>query len=291
MVDSLSRWLQLREPADIAARSATLTRAVADRLPASGPVSLLDLGTGRGSNIRYLMPYMRHPQRWLAVDRSETLLSDLAAEMRSWGSARGYAVEVAGAVFRIRAADLECDIETRQIDLDSLEAADIFSGRHLVTASALLDLVSSAWLDSLARHCRAAGASALFTITYNGHSSCDPVEPEDDLVRELLNQHQHRNKGLGGAAAGPDAEHCAQRSFASAGYEVRREPSDWVLGPASAAMQRMLIDGWATAAAEQQPDLSPTIADWHRRRLSHLDAGCSRIIVSHGDLAAWLPRR
>jgi hypothetical protein len=37
--------------------------------------------------------------------------------------------------------------------------------------------VSAEWLRALATRCRAAGASALFTITYNGRSSCDRWSP------------------------------------------------------------------------------------------------------------------
>jgi hypothetical protein len=56
-------------------------------------------------------------------------------------------------------------------------------------------------------------------------------------------------------------------------------------------MQRLLIDGWARAATEIDPRHARTIADWHVRRLTHVDAGRSRIVVGHDDLAAWPPRR
>ena len=176
------------------------------------------------------------------------------------------------------------------MNLGTLDNREIFAGRHLVTASALLDLVSAEWLRALADRCRASGAAALFTITYNGRSSCAPAEPEDDLVRDLMNRHQKTDKGLGGPALGPDAVSCAEQQFAEAGYLVRREPSDWTLGPEVSALQRMLIDGWAQAATEMAPDHSATIARWRERRLAHVDAGRSRIVVGHDDLAAWLPR-
>jgi len=289
MDESLSRWLGLREAADAAARSARLTRAIADAMPAEGPVNVLDLATGGGSNIRYLIERLPGRQRWLAVDRSATLLADLRERMSSWGASRGYVVGTDAGRCTIRGANLECDIETRQMDLGSWNDCGIFEGRHLVTASALLDLVSPEWLRALAAHCRTAGASALFTITYNGQSSCVPVEPEDDLVLEAFNRHQKTDKGLGGPAAGPDAARCAERCFAEAGYRVEREPSDWTLESALDAMQRMLIDGWAQAATEMAPDQASTIASWHARRLAHLEAGRSRLVVGHDDLAACLP--
>jgi hypothetical protein len=116
------------------------------------------------------------------------------------------------------------------------------------------------------------------------------VEPEDDMVRDLMNRHQKTDKGLGGPAAGPDATTRAEQCFVEAGYQVRHEPSDWTLAPAEADVQKLLIDGWMQAATEMAPDRASTIARWRVRRLAHLDAGRSRVIVGHDDLAAWLPR-
>ena len=288
MDDSLSHWLRLREPIDASARSATLTRAIAAMMPVGEPLRLLDLATGAGSNIRYLADRLPGPQRWLAVDASATLLADLLERMASWGAARGCQVQVGADGCVVRGTQLDCVIETRQVDLGALDDHGIFAGRHLVTASALLDLVSESWLRTLAAHCRAEGTAALFAITYNGRSSCDPIEPEDDMVRDLLNRHQARDKGLGGPAAGPDAVTHAERCFAEAGYHVAREASDWRLGPAEADVQRLLVDGWAQAATEMAPDRAAAIADWQARRLAHLDAGRARVVVGHGDLAAWL---
>jgi len=172
------------------------------------------------------------------------------------------------------------------MDLDRLDAG-LFEGRNLVTASALLDLVSESWLRLLATRCREAGATALFTLTYDGRSSCDPVEPEDDMVRELMNMHQKTDKGLGGRAEGPDAWSVAERVFTEAGYRVECAPSNWSIGPPERAFQRMLIEGWARAAVEIAPERADTIADWLRRRLEHLEAGQSRIVVNHVDMVAW----
>lgn len=290
MDESLSRWLGLREPADAAARSEVLTRAIAGSIRDVEPVHVLDLATGTGSNIRYLADRLPGRQRWLAVDRSAALLAELRERMSSWGAARGYDVWTNGGTCIIRGARLECHVETRQMNLNALDDHEIFAGRHVVTASALLDLVSTQWLRALASHCRAGGASALFTITYNGRSSCAPVEPQDDIVREWFNRHQETDKGLGGPAAGPHAVEYVEQYLAEAGYRVQREPSDWVLEPVHSELQKMLIEGWAEAAMDMAPDDGSAIARWRARRLAHVATGRSRVVVGHDDLAAWLPR-
>jgi hypothetical protein len=305
MDKSLSVWLQLREPADAVARSGSLTRMIADALAGraesaslgrrSGeggrsriePVRILDLATGTGANLRYLAPHLPHRQRWLVADRDPALLALLPGLTASWAAGREYDARTDAAGCLVRGERLECHVETKQMDLGSLTGTDIFEGRHLVTASALLDLVSERWLGDLADRCRAAGAAVLLTLTYTGRSTCSPPEPEDDVVRDLLNRHQRSDKGLGGVAAGPDAASAAVRCFTEAGYHVQTEPSDWSLGPADHELQRLLIEGWTDVATQMGFD-SSTVARWRDRRLAHLDAGRSRIVVGHVDIAAVL---
>ena len=288
MDETLSDWLRLREPADGIARSEALTRATVDALPAGETLCVLDLATGRGSNIRFLAERLPGPQRWLAVDQSPTLLAGLREQMSSWGALRGHTVRTEADGCRIRGVDLECEVEARQMSLGTLDRHEVFAGRHLVTASAFLVLVSAQWLQALAAHCLKERAAALFTISYNGRFSCAPAEAEDGMVRDLMTRHQKTDKGLGGPAAGPDAAACAERCFAEAGYEVQRAPSDWALGEADLDIQRVLVDGWAEAATAMAPERASTIAGWRARRLAHIDGGRSRVNVGHDDLAAWL---
>ena len=267
--DEFAVWLALRDPADAAARSAAVTQAVLDRIEGIEPLRVLDLGAGTGASVRYLGPRIPVNQQWLLVDRNVALLEKVAAVTP--------------------ALPARCEVETRRLDLETLDAA-ILSNRHLVTASALLDLVSEAWLMELAAKIQALGAAVLFALTYDGRSRCSPAEPEDDVVRELFNRHQKAQRGIGGSAAGPDAVDCAERAFAAAGYRVQRATSDWVLPPASRELQQRLIEGWAAPAMEMEPGLEPAIRDWRRRRLGHVRDGLSQIIVGHEDFAAW-PRR
>jgi hypothetical protein len=265
--DSLSEWLALREPADIAARSPALTQAIVAALPHDRPLRILDLGGGTGANLRYLSSRLPVPQHWLVVDRDPDLLA-----------------EVSGL-----SARANCHIDTLCRNLGSLDDPALFSGRQLVTASALLDLVSDRWLRTLAGRCRSSGAAALFTLNYNGRSRCTPVEAEDDAIRDLMNRHQMTNDKGFGRAAGPEAVGYAERSFTASGYQVRRENSDWILTPEQGDLQRHLIEGWAQAAEEIAPEQATVIRGWLARRLAHVEAGRSHVIVGHDDLAAWLP--
>jgi hypothetical protein len=175
----------------------------------------------------------------------------------------------------------------RRVDLRTLDDPALVDGRNLVTASALMDLVSEAWVRRLAGQCRDASAVVLFALTYDGRITCTPEEPEDGLVRRLVNDHQRTDKGFG-PALGPAATAAVARSFQERGYEIRREHSDWVLSPNAVELQKQLVDGWARAAIEIAPSEEATIAGWLKRRLIHVNRSASHLNVGHEDIACWL---
>jgi hypothetical protein len=255
-------WLELREPADSAARSTAATQNVLAALPPGRPARVLDLAAGTGANFRYLSSYLPAGQQWLLVDRDESLLAR-APENAS--------------VTRLRA------------DLRVLQPG-LFDDRNLVTASALLDLVSSDWLTVLVDRCRDADAQVLFALTYDGRWRCWPADPLDDVVRALVNDHQTTDKGFG-PALGPAASGTADRVLSSAGYTVLRAASDWMLAPDHDQLQRSLIAGWAEAASVIAPGQRDTIAAWRASRLAHVEAGDSRVLVGHQDLAGVIRTR
>jgi hypothetical protein len=178
------------------------------------------------------------------------------------------------------------EVDTLRADLMDLDALP-FDACALVTASALLDLVSDAWLRAFAHRCAGAGVDVLCALSYDGRMTGEPRQPLDDRVRDLVNAHQRTDKGFG-AALGPDAVTMARAAFAA--WELAVAPSDWHLDAGAAALQRQLVDGWAGAARAMAP---PTEADdidrWRVRRRAHIDAGDSRLVVGHLDVAAWLP--
>jgi SAM-dependent methyltransferase len=278
-------WLALREPADHAARSNRVTAFVTEELgrplsdasvdgrsPGQSAIRVLDLGSGTGSNFRYLSRRLPEAQQWLLVDNDPALLARARPQT--------------DVVPRPNIAPGTDVVSTRCADLSVLDES-LFAGRALVTGSALLDLVSDAWMHALAVHCRAAGAAVLFALTYDGRTEWSPGDGGDQRIRELVNQHQRGDKGFG-AALGPAATDAAARHLADQGYRVVRDRSDWVLDRGHAALQKELLEGSAHAAVEMAPGESAAIHAWLTRRLEHLAAGRSRTIVGHEDLAAVL---
>ncbi len=224
-------------------------------------MQIVDLATGTGANLRYLAPRLGGAQSWLLVDRDPALLAELAVRIAAFdGRVRLLALDLAAA-------------------LDQLPLVE----RELVTASALLDLVSASWLQRLAERCADAGAAVLFALTYDGRIEWSPGEPEDARVCELVNRHQRGDKGFG-PALGPSAAAATEACFARLGYDVRQARSDWNLGRDAGALQAALVRAWVSVAAELAPDRACALLGWARRRLAHIAAGASTLRVGHIDL-------
>lgn len=293
MGDFSADWLTLREPADRRARASNgLVQSLVERFGIAGASSLsaLDLGTGTGANVRVVASHLRHPQHWRLVDRDGDLLRQLPKHIAAWALDRGAVVGGGASCFTARGETLDCAFEVCEADLrklaDDTIFGPIFEGRALVTASALLDLVSESWLEVLVRRCLTGGAAVLFALTYDGRMTCTPEDADDAWICALVNRHQRLNKGLG-PALGPEAAPTAVRLLQAVGYHVEVAASDWVLGPSDTGLQRALLEGWAEAAAELARAERSRANGWLARRLGHLDAGASLVIVGHQDVAGW----
>jgi hypothetical protein len=284
-------WLSLREPFDAAARAAPLVAELRRHVPrgtSAAPFEIVDLGAGAGSNLRYLAPLLGGEQRWRLVDRDRALLHAAIGTTRAWAVSRSAVVSPAGATLTLRAEDFACRVagEPRNLAGDALASLALPRG-GLVTAAALLDLVSTRWLEALAARCEAARAAVCFALTYDGRTVCTPDEPEDTMALDLFNRHQRLDKGFG-PALGPTAASAAEQVLATHRYRVLTERSDWDIGPQHSAMQHALLDGWLAAALEVAPEHTAPLTAWHRRRRAHVEAGRSRLVVGHVDLVGWL---
>lgn len=263
-------WLALREPADAAARSAELVEMLRPHLPGTG-VEIHDLGCGTGSMARWLAVRLPGPQHWVLHDRDVDLLDRAGSDLP--GRARDGSPVTA---------------ETRRSDISRLDP-DELTGASLLTASALLDMMTRAELDRLVQTCAAARCPVLVTLSVVGLVELVPADPLDERVRQAFNAHQRRDRGEG-PLLGPDAAAAAAAAFARAGLAVTTRSSPWLLGPDQAALATEWFTGWLEAAVEQDPELREEAAAYAPRRMQEATEGRLRVRVHHEDLLA-LPAR
>ena len=260
-----SDWLDLRERADAAARSRDLARRLRGRLPAAAPLVVHDLACGSGSMGRWLAPLLPGEQHWILHDRD------------------AYLLEVAGAKIPGPAADgAAVTVETRLGDVTRL-GRDALAGADLVTASALLDLLTKDELTALVEVCWGAECPVLCTLSVTGRVQLLPADRLDARVAAAFDEHQRRTMARG-RLLGPDAVDAAVDAFRELGAEVVVDPSSWRLGAAESGLAAEWFAGWIDAACEQDPDLVADADLYRRRRLREAEAGFLAVTVGHADL-------
>jgi hypothetical protein len=230
-----------------------------------------DLGCGTGAMGRWLAPLLPGPQHWIVHDRDPDLLEVALADLPGPG-ADGGAITV----------------EAKQSDVTRLDRSDL-AGPTLITASALLDMLTREELAGLVSVCAGAACPALLTLSVVGRVGLTPADPLDCRVAAAFDAHQRRATARG-RLLGPDAVAVAVEEFGQLGDEVLVRPSPWRLGPRQAHLAAQWFIGWVSAACEQELALAPEVEVYARRRLAQAAAGELAVVVDHADLLV-LPRR
>ena len=251
-------WLSLREPYDRRARNPDVLDAVVTAFASHMSPNIVDIGCGTGSTYRTLSPRLPPTQRWRLYDNDLSLLA------RAAGPA---------------------NVATVPLDLaHDLEAA-LDGPVDLVTTSALLDLVSPAWLERFATEAAARRLPVYAALSYDGRASLDPIDTLDAKIVAAVNKHQRTDKGFG-PALGPAAAQAAIEQFERLGYAVVQGGSDWVFANDDREIQNEILSGWAVAARELNELSLSEVTGWLARRRELVSSGRLAIRVGHGDFFA-----
>jgi len=176
-------------------------------------------------------------------------------------------------------------VRTHEGDLIALTSTELV-GTSLVTASALLDLLTVDEVDGLAAACVDARCAALLTLTVTGSVTMTPTDPLDAAFAAAFDAHQRRTVD-GRRLLGPDAGAAAVDAFERLGAVVVTRPSPWRLDAAGhAALIEEWLRGWIAAACDQQPDLDEVAGTYLHERLDVCARGELRATVGHVDVLA-----
>ncbi|MDM0050852.1 class I SAM-dependent methyltransferase [Variovorax sp. J22R115] len=248
---------------------------------------MLDLACGTGANLRELAPRLAGSQRWILVDHDPKLLEALPGVLAAWALENGLLLEARATSMRIEGPGWKAEVHLLCIDLALQLGAVPFAGSRLVTASALLDLVSASWLDALFGRVRSAGAAMLFGLNVDGRVTWDPPIAGDEEVDRLFASNQRRDKGFG-PALGADAVSVAVSRLPAMGFRVSQANSDWHIDAGeetqAAAMLTAMVEGMGTAAIEQDPTARSSVSAWIQRRIDVLDK--TRLRIGHQEILA-----
>jgi len=273
-------WLRLRESADHAARDRGLLDKLAAYFAGREAVTVVDLGAGLGSNLRATASYLPKVQRWVLVDHDPALLAAACEVIAAWADSHQPTADGIEA----RKGDHSLHVKLKHADLAADVAPWGSSAPDLVTAAALLDLVSADWIARFVAAFTRARIPFYTALTHDGGTQWNPPHPGDAAMDSAFTRHFGRDKGFGPAVGGAATALMADR-LSAAGYEVSRAPSPWRLGAGDAALLAALADGWAEAVRETGEVAGIVIDEWVEARKRPGNA----CMVGHADLLALPP--
>ena len=258
-------WLNLREISDHRARDKNLLKKTVDwldNLKAKDRV-IVDLGSGTGSTIRSLQKFTtRLPLiQWRLVDNDPELLAEAIDRHSEEYSIESFLVDLS---------------ETQKLPLDSVS---------LITASALLDLVSSNFIRDLCQLIKEKNEGRPLgfysALNYDGCIKWTPFHPLDASILMNFNADQRRDKGFG-PALGPDATDFLTRQFHCTKFQCLSAKSPWLLGSADYLLTESLINGISGVAVKTDELTNSDILDWKTFRMKNVRNGTC--FLGHTDI-------
>lgn len=266
-------WLALREPADHAARNPELLGAVGAYFAGRHSLTIVDLGSGAGSNLRSSYSTLPNRQHWTLVDHDEKLLRTARERLAAWADE----TQEQGEELVLTKGEKIITVDTRQADLNKDLEWILGWQPDLITAAALLDLASKRWLERFAAALTSQRLPLYTVLTYDGREKWQPEHPADARMLAAFHHHQHSDKGFG-PAVGPNATEISAEAFRKAGFAVSTGESPWLLGEKQRALLQALAEGSAQAVLETGHLDVATVTEWLASRrdaesgfIGHLD--------------------
>ena len=271
-------WLTLREPADQAARNHGVLAACAKAFASRSTLTICDLGAGTGASVRAFAALLPAEQHWTLIDHDA---DNLAASLTALGDWADTASSQDGGI-TLRHAGKRIEVRTRVHDF-ARNPACWPETTELVTASALIDLVSETWIERFTQALAVKNTPLLATLTADGKIEGNPPHALDDAVAASFRTHQTRDKGFG-PSAGAEAALFLERALINKGYRLTVGESPWAL-PGNSPLLKATADGIAAAVSETALVAPASVANW----LKHQGKAAYQLSIGHRDVFAERP--
>ena len=187
-----NKWLNLRETVDRNSRNKRILYLINKFFKNKKNIRTVDLGSGAGSNYRFLKSRLLNNQYWSFVDISHQSTNYFKKNIK-------LSSKIKKTIFKI--VDL----------INNLEKIN-FNDYNLVTGSAFLDILPKTWFKNFYK-LNLDTAIVYFALNYNGNFKFFPKHKDDKKILNIFNKDQKSDKGIGEVAVGPDCTELINKVF------------------------------------------------------------------------------
>ena len=178
-----NKWLNLRETVDRNSRNERILYLINEFFKNKKNIRIVDLGSGAGSNYRFLKSRLLNNQYWSFVDISHQSTNYFKKNIK-------LSSKIKKTNFKI------VDV------INNLEKIN-FNDYNLVTGSAFLDILPKTWFKNFHK-LNLDTEIVYFALNYNGNFKFFPKHKDDKKILNIFNKDQKSDKGIGEVAVGPD---------------------------------------------------------------------------------------
>ena len=252
-------WLFQREKIDNLSKNISIINKINRVLKNYDEIRIIDLGTGTGSNFRYLSKKIKYnKQYWTLMDISKSSLKEARANTQINKKIKNISIKNHDVIKNISTTD--------------------FSNYDVVTGSAFLDIMPKKWFKSF--HLRNVNTKIVyFSINYDGYFNFFPKHNLDNSVVNLFNSDQKSKKVNNLRAVGPDCSLVID-SFFSKTHKTYSLKSNWTQ-ITDKKFQLMFLD-----FCNKVIDKNNKYSEWLKFRKEKIIDNKSKLTVHNKDFLA-----
>lgn len=187
-----NNWLKLRETVDKKSRNLKIIKLINKKFNNNEPISIIDLGTGAGSNFNYLKTKLKFYQNWVFTDISSNSMNYFKRN-----------IKLSNKIIKTKFQIFDVIKDLNKIKFKSFD---------IVTGSAFLDILPQRWFYKFHKF-NINTEIVLFALNYNGDFKFFPEHKYDKNIVNLFNKDQKTDKGIGNKAIGPDCSDLIKNVF------------------------------------------------------------------------------
>ena len=254
-------WLFQREKIDNISKNKLIIKKINRYFKSDQNIKLMDLGTGTGSNFRFLSKkIVQKKQHWTLIDISKKSL--LAAKNK---------ISISNKIESLSIINKNLIKNINQVDFNEFD---------IVTGSAFLDIMPLDWFKKFYQQNKKTKI-IYFAINYDGFFQFYPKHKHDKKVLHLFNNDQKSIKYKKVKAVGPDCTKIIEKQFLKT-HKTFSFNSNWDINN-NKKFQLMFLNFCENVINKNKIN---NLNEWLEYRKNQIKKNESRLIVNNKDFLA-----